>query len=91
MSVEITKPSQIIHGTFVQSGRGLKSVRLTPPESKSETGFATTTYSYCMSDEMQDYSAERIVLAMKLLSGKSNEDIIRLIAQQRAEENRNSQ
>lgn len=91
MTVEITQPSQIIHGTFVQSGRGLKSVRFTPPESSSETGFATTTYSYNMSDEMQDYSAERIVLAMKLLSGKSNQEIIGLIAQRRATENLNTQ
>lgn len=78
--MKITDQYQIINGKFVQTGRGLKTVRIIPSQAKEEGGFATTAYNYAMSDEMQDYSAERITLAMRLLSGVSNQGIIEMIA-----------
>ncbi|MBH9739993.1 hypothetical protein [Vibrio navarrensis] len=79
--MEITDQFQVINGQFVQTGRGLKTVRIIAPNTTAEAGFATTTYNYAMTNEMQAYSAERIALAMRLLSGISNEEIVILIAQ----------
>ncbi|EOE6052916.1 hypothetical protein ACS0KM_001859 [Vibrio cholerae] len=73
---------QIINGKYVQTGFGLKTVRLIPCEGGKESGFATTAYSFGMTEELKEYSAERIALAMRLLSGKTNEDIKALIANQ---------
>ncbi|EOG7750613.1 hypothetical protein ACLIOB_001191 [Vibrio cholerae] len=71
---------QIINGKYVQTGLGLKTVRVIPRDSGKEAGFATTTYSFGMTEELKEYSAERIALAMRLLTGKTNEDIKVLIA-----------
>ncbi|HDY8182537.1 TPA: hypothetical protein RQL23_003923 [Vibrio vulnificus] len=79
--MKITDQFQIINGLYVQTGFGLKTVRIIPPNTKAESGFATTAYNFAMTNEMQAYSAERISLAMRLLSGVSNEGIVTLIAQ----------
>ncbi|EGQ9284513.1 hypothetical protein F7U66_01400 [Vibrio parahaemolyticus] len=86
--MKITDQSQIIHGSFIQTGRGLKSVRVITPNSNEEGGFATTTYNFAMSNEMQEYSAERIALAMRLLKGVSNQGIIEMIALRESKQER---
>ncbi len=58
-----------------------KTVRLALRGKACEVGFATTTYNGgAMTDELMEYSAERIQLAMTALRGLSNKDIKRLIA-----------
>ena len=60
-----------------QSGWKSNSVRL--KEGKKSIGFATTAYSYALSDEVKAYAAERIVLLMTLSKGLTNDDIRTLI------------
>lgn len=81
MNPKVTIERQIVYGKFVQCGRGGKTVRLALGAKEGEVGFATTTYNGGgMSDDMMEYCAERIQLAMTALKGLSNEDIKKIIA-----------
>lgn len=69
----ITDDKQIDNAKVVHTGYGKRTVRMLYDE--QQIGFATTTYSHHMSDEMKEYAAERIMLLMKLAEGYSNAQI----------------
>ncbi|MBS0044194.1 hypothetical protein KFE26_18075 [Shewanella sp. M16] len=87
---DINSIEQVVHGRFSVYGRGNRAVRLEHDSIKGDTGFCTTTYSYNMSHDMREYSADRIRLAMELLSGYSNNQIKAMIAKRQMEEQKNS-
>lgn len=69
-------PYDIDHGTFTITGMGGKTVRLClSGESNYEIGFATTTYSHSLSEEMKGYAASRISLSLMAFTGMSNDAI----------------
>ena len=73
----INHTSMVDKANFVQTGWGDKSVRL--KSGKRDVGFATTTYSHHMTEEIKAYSAERILLLMTFAKGLTNDDIRPLI------------
>lgn len=75
--MNIFREEQINNAEVKVSGRGNRTVRLVCDG--QEGGFATTTYSYSMSDPMKEYSAERIALLMILAKGKTNGQIASLL------------
>lgn len=74
----IQRPAQLNNAEFVLTGYGLRTVRMR--HKGKEIGFATTTYSHHLTDEMKEYAAERIMLLMTFAQGFTNEQIIELIA-----------
>ncbi len=78
ISKKLESVAPVIHGDYTLTGRGFKVVRLTHPKAP-DIGFATTTYSHCMSDDLKAYSAARIALAMQVVKGLSNSDLETLI------------
>jgi hypothetical protein len=80
----ICDEAQIINADFCQVGFGQRSVRMKHRSIKGDSGFCTTAYSYNMTNDMKDYSAQRISLAMRLLKGLGNEEIVKMIAQREA-------
>jgi len=69
----ITETKYIDHAEFVQNGYGAQTVRMIV--NGTESGFATTSYSFGMSAQVKEYSSERIFLLMSLAKGKSNAEI----------------
>lgn len=69
----INSTKQIDHAEVVQTGWGGKTVRM--KHDGKEIGFATTTYSHHQTDEVKEYSAERISLLMQWAHGVSNDAI----------------
>lgn len=83
-SLHIKQPAQIDLAPVVLTGYGSRTVRML--YKGQEIGFATTTYSHHMTDEMKAYAAERLMLLMTLAQGLSNEQIKMQIARRKAEQ-----
>lgn len=67
---KIRQPHQIDEGAIEPNGKAIR-IQL----GGKSFGLATTTYSYCMTEEMKQYSGERIALLLELAHGLSNDEL----------------
>lgn len=73
---KVSETKQIDNATFEQCGFKGCTVRMTV--GKKVVGFATTAYSWSMTDEVRQYAAERIGLLMTISQGFSNEQLSKM-------------